>query len=1348
MTYPITWETDFTPIRLELVERGNYEVLETKTAGLNMNGSWNVSASYGGKAAYLRAYYGDEMCRSSSDFVIGPASHTFITTPTTGALIPSNQTYPITWETSFTPIRIQLVEYETGTVLATRINTLRPSMTWEVPAAFGGKTVRLWAYYGADQCTISYSFTLVPQAHTITFDPHGGVLEETTAQTGVDGTLAALPVPTRENYRFISWLYNDLGGVQRVASDQTVYYKPTTLTARWVPIPHTVTVVNGTCDRSTVGFGETVQITAQARQYGIFAMWVVDSGHVSLADPLSPVTTFTMETGDVVVRALYTHELTLDANGGTVDPASVRTDPGGMVHDGLPRPVREGYNFLFWTYESGLQWKIVTSSTVFERDTALRAEWAGISHSITVQDGTASLSSAVPERTVTITAREQESYTFDHWEVLGGGVTLADADSAVTTFTMGIQPVTVRAYYVYSGAFIPEVRLYVAEPEAGQTPAAPAVNSGDYSVNNWQWFDVETGTALAAEDTFVRGKAYRLTVYCRTTGIDPVFDANTAACVNDSQDGVAFTYQFSAQVQVDRIFEVADFTVAFDANGGAGTMAPAEHVGLNYTLPACGFVPPENYIFGGWDLGQPGDVIAVTDDLTLTAQWRPIAGTCGASVTWSLDPVSGVLTISGTGDMADYSTTGPSPFADDERIRSVVVENGITAVGTRMFSGCVNLQSVSLPGTLTHIHVLPFMNCTSLTDIALPASVKYLSANLFYNCTSLREITIPAGVTSIPMRAFHGCASLTSVTVLSFSALPGTDIFRGLSPDKVTVYGWEGSTMDTWCAENGFPFVGMPVGGACGDDTAWSLNPATGVVTVSGTGPMWDYDLGSSPIYGQRYVTSAVIDSGVTHVGGGFFAGCGRMTGVSLPATLTSIGEEAFASTGLTSISLRGGVTVGERAFSGCEGLTAVTIPAGTAAVAPGMFAGCSNLTSVSLPAGLQTIGAAAFLGTGLTDITLPDSLTTIGAEAFGECQRLTVVVIPGRVTALPDRLFRFCTELTTVVLPDSVASIGELAFAGCSGLTSFEIPWTVTSVGNYAFADCSALTDVTILNPDTVLSGGTFAEQNMALVVHGWGDTQAQTCCESAGVTYDAWPRAGRCGENVTWALDPLTGTVTLSGTGPMYAYNNTDNKSPFNGYGKVRSLVAGEGVTGIGNYAFYGCPALTEIDLGQVSTVGIYAFYGCTSLLSVDLPQSVSLVGACAFEKCSQLRTVTVRNDSITLYDAIFYSCPWLTLYGHVNSGAEAYAARNRISYYPMDFEPSFFLPAGLTAVEDGAFEGIPAIAVVFPNPDTSIWSGAFDGSSVKYFYAFAGSEAQSYAAQYGIFFVPIDAEWLASH
>ena len=218
----------------------------------------------------------------------------------------------------------------------------------------------------------------------------------------------------------------------------------------------------------------------------------------------------------------------------------------------------------------------------------------------------------------------------------------------------------------------------------------------------------------------------------------------------------------------------------------------------------------------------------------------------------------------------------------------------------------------------------------------------------------------------------------------------------------------------------------------------------------------------------------------LTSIGDCAFSGCSGLTALTIPNNVKSIGRDAFRGcSGLTALTIGNSVTsIGETAFGDCYSLTALTIPNSVTSIGIGVFGACCSLTSVTIPNSVTTIGEWAFSGcSGLTTLTIPNSVTSIGSNAFYECSGLTSVTIPNSVTTIGNSAFGECSGLTALTIGNSVTSIGEWAFSGCSGLTFLAIPNSVTAIGNYAFYGCSDLTSLTIGNGVTSIGNYVFQD-------------------------------------------------------------------------------------------------------------------------------------------------------------------------------------------------------------------------------------------------------------------------------
>ena len=347
-------------------------------------------------------------------------------------------------------------------------------------------------------------------------------------------------------------------------------------------------------------------------------------------------------------------------------------------------------------------------------------------------------------------------------------------------------------------------------------------------------------------------------------------------------------------------------------------------------------------------------VLMIASLLPVTALAADIvdSGTCGAegdgsNLTWTLDS-DGVLTISGSGDMHGYGSSG-APWHG--RVKSAVIAEGVTSISWCAFYDCTSLTSVTIPDSVTSIGGYAFYDCRSLTSVTIPDSVTSIGDGAFSRCTSLTSVTIPDSVTSIGNFAFQGCTSLTSVTI----------------PNSVTRIG------------------------------DWAFYNCTSLTSV--TIPDSVMLIGSSAFEGCASLTSVTIPDSVTHISWYAFAHCKSLTSVTIPNSVTSIGEYAFAHCkSLTSVAIPNSVTsINSSAFEDCTSLTSVTIPDSVTSIDFAAFSNCTSLTSVTIPDSVTSIGERAFFEcTSLTSVTIPDSVTYIGESAFYNCTSLTDVYYAG----------------------------------------------------------------------------------------------------------------------------------------------------------------------------------------------------------------------------------------------------------------------------------------------------------------------------------------------------------------
>ena len=578
---------------------------------------------------------------------------------------------------------------------------------------------------------------------------------------------------------------------------------------------------------------------------------------------------------------------------------------------------------------------------------------------------------------------------------------------------------------------------------------------------------------------------------------------------------------------------------------------------------------------------------------------------------------------------------------------SYAVPESVTEIWAYAFSGCKDLASVTIPEGVTYIDTGSFESCSSLTSMKIPDSVTSILYGAFRNCSSLTSVTIPWRMTKIEAQAFSGCGKLTDVYYTGSQARwEKANVASGNEPLLNAAFHVESAS---------------PVGsGKCGDNLTWSVD-GDGILTISGTGAMWDYEdveiesggwRTSAPWYDYA-PTELVLKEGVTQIGKSAFCGCDFKGSVTLPKGLTQIGAGAFLNCfNLTGVTIPQGVTsIGDSAFLNCTGLTSVVIPEGVTNISGRAFGACYGLPSVTIPKSVTSIGEAAFSGC-LSNIYVDEgnaSYSSVDGVLFNKDQTTliaypanradTAYKIPEGVTSIGNWAFFSCWQLTDVTIPESVTSIGDYAFNWSGELNAITIAKSVTSIGRGAFSYCTGLKDVYYTGSRTQWKNIKIADENEPLL---------NATLHLNPVNYVA---SGTCGENLTWTLR-LDGTLTISGTGTMqdYEYTTDDNgdrhtTAPWYAYSPTK-LVIEDGVTYIGHYAFLGCGLTGSVTIPETVTgLGWESFGLCGGLTDVTIPASLTKIRYGTFNGCTGLTSVVIP-EGVPMIDGIaFAGCTGLT-------------------------------------------------------------------------------------------------------
>ena len=328
----------------------------------------------------------------------------------------------------------------------------------------------------------------------------------------------------------------------------------------------------------------------------------------------------------------------------------------------------------------------------------------------------------------------------------------------------------------------------------------------------------------------------------------------------------------------------------------------------------------------------------------------------------------------------------------------------------------------------------------------------------------------------------------------------------------------------------------------------------------------YNYD-GTKPS-GKVTIPKSINGKNVTRIADAGFAYCDKLTGISVPDTVTSVGVNAFEGTPFLKNQTGTVKYAGKVAVYCDDEATSVSIKSGTLGLADKLFYNVENLKKV----------------------VLPNSLTNLGFLTFNDCQKLTSVNLPSGLKSIGSGVFAGCTSLASVTIPSGVKTIGEYAFADTK-LSSVTIPSGVTKIGKGAFEN-------TKLGKSGVKIGSGYID------IGGRAFANTPFYTSQGDLKYAGSVVIG-CNDSVTNAKIK-SGTTAIAGM----AFINCE---------KLQSVTIPNTVKTIGDDAFFGCSKLTSVTVpSSVTHIGEDAFRLCKALKNVSLPSGLKSIGDGAFYGC----------------------------------------------------------------------------------------------------------------------------------
>lgn len=446
------------------------------------------------------------------------------------------------------------------------------------------------------------------------------------------------------------------------------------------------------------------------------------------------------------------------------------------------------------------------------------------------------------------------------------------------------------------------------------------------------------------------------------------------------------------------------------------------------------------------------------------------------------------------------SIIGDNSFAKADKLKTVEIPSGVTAIGGEAFSG-TKLKKMTIPASVELIGRAAFWNCKNLKTVKFEKGLETIGKWAFQQ-SGITSAVLPEGLAEIGQAAFSGCGALKKVTIPSTLEKLGTgvfsdcDVLKTLSvsgknqtyrTEKNMIYSLDGTLLADAGAASGSVEVaeGTETIAVCAFEGNTKITSVTMPDTVK--------TVKNGAFLGCKKLKNVVFGNGLTKLEDSSFAKCTKLKAITLPDSVKKIGKNAFylCSSAKTLMLGENVSSIGSHAFAECEAVTSVKIPGTISHIGASAFYQDSSLSVVEFGEGMESIGTQAFAYCDLRSVILPESLVSIKNAAFQGNRYLEKVWIPAMTSEISDNVFASCKNLTDLqvseenaaylaadgalynksktkliawpgaegelVLADTVVTIGSYAFQG-AGVNSVVIPASVLKIEEGAFASCEEL--------------------------------------------------------------------------------------------------------------------------------------------------------------------------------------------------------------------------------------------------------------------------------------------------
>jgi len=598
----------------------------------------------------------------------------------------------------------------------------------------------------------------------------------------------------------------------------------------------------------------------------------------------------------------------------------------------------------------------------------------------------------------------------------------------------------------------------------------------------------------------------------------------------------------------------------------------------------------------------------------------------------------GIISVPPTymGKPVKYIGNGVNAVNGFDLVEKVVLPNSITVIKNNAFKGYTNLSAIEMSESIVQIGDYAFKGCTNLSTIVMQESIVQIGNYAFSGCETLAQITLPNSIRKIGNRAFENTL-LTRIELPGNIQSIGAGVFFNSAIEGVFYSGtksqWQGVQKNiSWYADRDFTVYCYDCAlNKTGDiiDTYISYQDCSGGVMAMGLTEKFKQ--------GELLIPAKYNDKPVVAITDRAFLNNSNINSVIISENVNSIGTSAFdGCSGITSVTINGAVTVGDRVFAECSALKYLTLGSTFTVKSKdesgSLFALCKQITRINVNRiedwlnsyfgwGNPFLASEQWTenrneyglyadGSLVTEVTVPKGIKTIHDAAFDHYKKLKKITIGNDVEAIGHYVFACCTSLEEVVVGDNVQRIWAHAFYGCSNIKSMKLPF----VGHAR--------EIPDNSPGSALFGYIFGGDNP-------GDPEKYT-----HVTQ--YYADGNSEQN--WIPDSLA-TITITGNDIRYG--------AFYGMNKVKRIILTGNVSNIGPAAFKDCYALTSVVLpDSLKVLERAAFFNCWALKEIVFPGNIVKIDSDAFNNCWALQTVTIQNSAISeINPRAFATCSALT-------------------------------------------------------------------------------------------------------